>query len=353
MRRLERTHIALMTGYTPGEQPREPGIIKLNTNENPFPPSPGVFEALRDFDAASLQKYPEPDCRSLRQAIAAELQIAEAQVVVTNGGDELLRMVFTTFCAPDSCVLSTEPTYSLYPVLAALHQCKFVGVSLDQGRGLPSALPGQVRDLAPSLVLIVNPHAPTGRLFPLQALHDLASAVPGVLLIDEAYVDFVAPKQEHNSLALIAEHPNVILLRTFSKGYALAGLRLGFGLGNEALIAPMATKVRDSYNVDGIAQALGLAAWQDQAHKAKNTARIRAERERVRAALIAEGFEVPESHANFVHATPPAGVFAQNLFADLKSKGVLVRYFAHPGDALRITIGSEAENDAMLGALRG
>ncbi len=340
-----------MTGYTPGEQPRESGVVKLNTNENPFPPSAEVFKALHDFDAASLRRYPESDCRTLRKAIAAELRLSEKQVLVTNGGDELLRMVFTTFCAPDSCVFSTEPTYSLYPVLAALHQCKFVGVNLDPGPGLPADLLTQVRHLAPSLVLIVNPHAPTGRLFSLQALHDLAHEVPGVLLVDEAYVDFVAPEQGHDSIAFMAEHSNVILLRTFSKGYSLAGLRLGFGLGAEALITPMATKVRDSYNVDGIAQALGLAAWQDQAHRARNAERIRHERTRVRGALIARGFAVPESHANFVHVTPPAGMSAQAFFLDLKDKGVLVRYFAHPGDALRITIGSEAENDALLAAL--
>ena len=161
----------------------------------------------------------------------------------------------------------------------------------------------------------------------------------------------MAPEQGHDSVAFMAEHPNVILLRTFSKGYSLAGIRLGFGLGAEALIAPMATKVRDSYNVDGVAQALGLAAWQDQAHRARTATRIRRERTRVREALIARGFAVPESHANFVHATPPAGSSAHDLFLDLKNKGVLVRYFAHPGDALRITIGGRAENDALLNAL--
>ena len=351
MTRYERDHIRSMTGYTPGEQPDDTNIVKLNTNENPYPASPKVGEALRHFDAAGLRKYPQPDCVSLREAIAAELRISPPNVLVTNGGDELLRMVFTTFCAPGARVLSTDPTYSLYSVLAALHQCDFAGVGLDNESGLPSSLLTKVRELAPSLVLIVNPHAPTGRLFTVQELAALARAVPGILLIDEAYVDFVAPEAHHNSLALIADHANVILLRTFSKGYSLAGLRLGFGIGDEALIAPMANKVRDSYNVDGVAQTLGLAAWQDQSHMRRNAARIRAERERVRAALTALGFDIPESHANFVYAKPPAGVSARGLYEHLRDKGVLVRFFADPGDALRISIGSQAENNALLSAL--
>ena len=352
MSNLERDHIHRMTGYTPGEQPREVEVVKLNTNENPYPPSPKVAAALAEFDAASLRRYPQPDCAALRAAIAAELGLRASQVLVTNGGDELLRMAFTTFCAPQACVLSTEPTYSLYRVLAALHQCEFRSVALGAGGGLPAQLLRAARELAPSLVLIVNPHAPTGRLFKASELAELARATAGVLLIDEAYVDFVAPELGYNSLALLAEHPNVLLLRTFSKGYSLAGLRLGFGLGGEALITPMATKVRDSYNVDGLAQALGLAAWRDRAHMRRNAGKVRAERERVTRTLTELGFLVAESQANFVHARAPAGVSAERLWQGLKARGVLVRFFDDSEDALRITIGSQADNDAMLGALR-
>lgn len=340
-----------MAGYTPGEQPREAQVVKLNTNENPYAASPKVAEALAEFDAADLRRYPEPDCRSLRKAIAEQLALRASQVLVTNGGDELLRMVFTTFCAPGSRVLSTEPTYSLYPVLAALHECEFVALSLGEGPGLCPDLLARVQDTHPSLVLIVNPHAPTGRLFDVSQLAALARAVAGVLLIDEAYVDFVEPELGYDSLRLLAEHPNVLLLRTFSKGYSLAGLRLGFGLGNEALIEPMASKVHDSYNLDRLAQVLGLAAWRDQPHMRQNAEKIRRERVRVHRALLVYGFTVPESQANFVYAAPPVGVSAEHLYASLKDLGVLVRHFAEPGDALRISIGSEAENDVLLNAL--
>ena len=340
-----------MSGYTPGEQPRDPDVIKLNTNENPYPPSPAVAEALRSFDVERLRKYPEPSSRELRRAIASRLGLDDSQVLVTNGGDELLRLAVSTLCEPQSWILSTEPTYSLYPVLASLHDCRFKSLPLAEDLSLPEALADEAQELEASLVLVVNPHAPTGHLFNLAELGDLAKRLPGVLLIDEAYVDFVDPEIGHSTLELIERCPNVLLLRTFSKAYSLAGLRLGFGLAAASLIEPM-TKVRDSFNLDALAQRLGLAAWEDEAYIGARLNEIRQERARITAELRGLGFEVPDSQTNFVNGRPPGGVEPGSLQKSLKAKGILVRYFAR-SDSVRISIGTPEQNQALLDTLAG
>ena len=339
-----------MSGYTPGEQPSDPRVIKLNTNENPYPPSPAVAEALKQFDAEILRKYPEPSSRDLRLSIAARLGVEDREVLVTNGGDELLRLVFTTFCEPGSWVLSTEPTYSLYPVLAELQACQWKSLPLAKSFSLPNDLADEAGRLQASLVLIVNPHAPTGRLFKLEELAELAAQIPGVLLIDEAYVDFVDPDIGYKSVNLIKQHPNVLLLRTFSKGYSLAGLRLGFGLGQASLIEPMATKVRDSYNLDALAQNLGFAAWDDELYAKETTSAVRRERARLTKGLRDVGFQVPDSQANFVYAEPPDSFVASALYESLKALGILVRYFDDGNNRLRISIGTQDQNQRLLEA---
>ncbi len=340
-----------MSGYTPGEQPRDPDVIKLNTNENPYPPSPAVAEALRSFDVEKLRKYPEPSSRVLRCAIASRLGLDDSQVLVANGGDELLRLIVSTFCEPGSWILSTEPTYSLYPVLAGLHDCRFKSLPIAEDLSLPRAMADEAEEREASLVLVVNPHAPTGHLFNLAELADLAKRLPGVLLIDEAYVDFVDPEIGHRTLELIEQCPNVLLLRTFSKAYSLAGLRLGFGLGAASLIEPM-IKVRDSFNVDALAQRLGLAAWEDEAYTRTTLNEIRQERARITDELRGLGFEVPDSQTNFVNGRPPDGVEPESLLKSLKAKGILVRYFPR-SDSIRITVGTPEQNQALLEALTG
>lgn len=346
----ERAHIASMSGYSPGEQPADPRVIKLNTNENPYPPSPAVAEALKQFDAQELRRYPEPSSRDLRQSIAERLGLEDRGVLVTNGGDELLRLAFTTFCEPGSWVVSTEPSYSLYPVLAELHACQWQSLPLGHSFSLPSDLADEASRLQASLVLIVNPHAPTGHLFTCRELAKLASKVPGLLLIDEAYVDFVDPEIGYQSVELVKAHPNVLLLRTFSKGYSLAGLRLGFGLGQASLIDPMATKVRDSYNLDALAQSLGLAAWEDELYARETSAKVRGERAHLTQGLRELRFEVPDSQANFVYAKPPKTIAASALYESLKALGVLVRYFDDGNQRLRISIGTPDENQRLLEA---
>lgn len=339
-----------MTGYTPGEQPGDPRVIKLNTNENPYPPSPAVAEALKQFNAETLRKYPEPSSRELRRSIAERLEVEDREVLLTNGGDELLRLIFTTFCEPRSWALSTAPTYSLYPVLAELQGCQWKSLPLEQGFSLPSELADEAGRLQASLVLIVNPHAPTGHLFTLEELAELASQVPGLLLIDEAYVDFVDTEIGYKSAELIKQHANVLLLRTFSKGYSLAGLRLGFGLGQASLIEPMATKVRDSYNLDALAQNLGLAAWEDELYAKETTSAVRRERARVTQGLRDLGFDVPDSQANFVYAKPPETHGASALYESLRALGILVRHFQDGNNRLRISIGTQEENQRLLEA---
>lgn len=344
-----RPHIAALSGYTPGEQPQDPDVIKLNTNESPYPPAPAVAEALRSFEVQALRKYPEPSSKLLREAIGKRLRLDSSRVLVTNGGDELLRLAITTFCEPGSWILSTEPTYSLYPVLAGLQDCRFKSLPLEPDLSLPRALADEAESLRASLVLVVNPHAPSGHLFALRDLQDLARRVPGVLLVDEAYVDFVDPALGHNALGLIDQCDNVLLLRTFSKAYSLAGLRLGYGVGAASLIEPMA-KVRDSFNLDALAQRLGLAALSDDDYTQARLEEIRLERTRVTESLRAMGFKVPDSQTNFVNGLPPNGVESEWLYESLKTRKILVRYFAG-SDSIRISLGTPKQNQALLTAL--
>ena len=346
---FERPHIAAISGYTPGEQPQDPAVIKLNTNENPYPPTPAVAEALHSFDAQGLRRYPEPSSRLLRQAIGQRLGVDESRVLITNGGDELLRLAITTFCEPGSWILSTAPTYSLYPVLAGLQGCRYKGLPLEADLSFPRALGDEAQSLRASLVLVVNPHAPSGQLFALRDLQDLARRVSGVLLIDEAYVDFVDPSLAYNALELVDQHANVLLLRTFSKGYSLAGLRLGYGVADGALIESM-NKLRDSFNLDALAQRLGLAALADEAYRDARLTDIRRERARVTQALRSMGFEVPDSQTNFVNARPPSSMDPESLYESLKARKILVRYFAG-GDSIRISIGTPTQNQTLIEVL--
>jgi histidinol-phosphate aminotransferase len=243
-----------------------------------------------------------------------------------------------------------EPSYSLYPVLAAIHDTPIVRVPLCDDFSLPSDFAEQLNAAACGLALIVNPHAPSGRLAGLDQLESIARAFRGVLLIDEAYVDFATG----DALPLVRQGlPNVLLLRTLSKGYSLAGLRFGYGLGHPDLIAAL-DKVRDSYNTDVLAQAAAVAAIEHRAQAAETWKRVIAERGRLTQALINLGFSVLPSQSNFVLATPPAtGPAAGDLYQSLKERCIFVRYFDQDRlrDKLRITVGTPEQNDALLAAL--
>ena len=349
----ERANVRRMAGYVWGEEPEDADVAKLNTNENPFPPSPAVQAALDGFDIARLRRYPSPYAQAFREAAAAALGTVPERIIATNGGDELLRLAITTFLDPGRPLATTRPSYSLYPVLAAVQDCPTVEFPLHDDFGLPADLALKANDAGAGLFCLVNPHAPSGALFPLEAVARLAEDLDGVLLLDEAYVDFVAPDVGHDAVQLLDALDNLLILRSMSKGYALAGLRFGFGVGTEALLEPMLTKTRDSYNVDLLAQTLATAAISDRAWAADNHGRVRAERERLAAGLAALGFTCAPSHTNFLLARVPEGADAKALKAGLEARRILVRYFDTDGlrDALRISVGTPEEDDALLAAL--
>ncbi|MEN8126877.1 MAG: histidinol-phosphate transaminase [Planctomycetota bacterium] len=337
-----RKTIEQIAGYTPGFQPKSPDVVKLNTNENPWPCSPKVLEAIGGLTAENLQKYPEARADSFRSAAAGVLEIQPDNIICTNGGDDLLTICFRAFCDADRPVAFAEPTYSLYPILAGLQGCEVVEAVWDSK--------GSLNELAKTnapLTIVCNPNAPTCDFISIDALAALARQLSGVLLIDEAYVDFA----EDNAVRLIADFDNVIILRSMSKGYSLAGIRFGYGIANAALIEGL-MKVKDSYNVDAMAIAAATAAIGDQAYFKTNIEKIIAERGRLTQALRSMGFDVTDSQTNFVLAQCTQQQ-AKTVYEALTEKNIFVRYFSLPGleDKLRITIGTPAQNDKLLAAL--
>ena len=334
-----------LEAYAPGEQPKVAGLIKLNTNENPYPPSPAVVRALREFSAESLRLYPDPVCSALRERLAALNGCAPEQVFVGNGSDEVLRLATRAFTPPGGAVASFDPSYSLYPVLAAAEEVGFQRIPLADGFGWtePPA------DLKASLFFLANPNAPTGVFYPLETIRAFCRRFKGVVLVDEAYVDFSGGR---DCLELAKEMPNVLIGRTMSKSFSLAGLRIGWAIGSAELVGAM-YKLKDSYNVDRLAQALASAALGDMAWMQDNARRIAATRERVAAELAKRGFRVVPSASNFLFVSPPAGTTASGLFAGLRAKKILVRYFPgnRTGDYLRVSIGTDAQMDAFLAAI--
>ncbi len=351
----ERDNIRQMTAYQWGEQPETGDILKLNTNENPYPPSPAVQRALDTFTVDQLRRYPPPTADGLRHRLAELHEIRTDNIVITNGGDEALRLALTTFVAPGSAFGMLEPSYSLYPVLANIQDATIVRQALDESWDLPRDFAHQMNEAGANLCCIVNPHAPSGTLIDPDRIGQLASDLNGVLLVDEAYVDFVDPALRHDLVRLIDAFDNLLLLRTFSKGYSLAGLRLGYLLGAADLIDPILTKTRDSYNVNGISQRLGEAAIGDQAYAEETWRRVRTARRALRDRLLELGFGVGISQTNFLLAEVPldAPKSAQEIYQALKEEGILVRYFSGSAleDKLRITVGTDRENERLTNAL--
>ncbi len=365
----ERENIRQLQAYTPGEQPQQQRVIKLNTNENPYPPSQAVLDAISHVTAEQLRRYPPPSAVSFRQTAARVHGLHPDQIIATNGGDELLRLAITVFCEPQpdgpGGLGIGEPSYSLYPVLAKTHNTSVTRVSLNDDFSLPDNFADALNEAGCRLAMIVNPHAPSGRLQPLEQIEAVARAFNGVLLVDEAYVDFATS----DATALLDESrglDNVLLLRTLSKGYSLAGLRFGYGMGHHGIIAAL-HKARDSYNVDMLAQAAAVAALENREVARKTWQAVIEERGRLTAELTARGFFVYPSQSNFVLAVPGAAkdasgkaathpttkVDAKTIYETLKQQAIFVRYFQQERleDKLRITVGAPAENDALLAAL--
>ena len=355
MNRYQRPNIAAMHGYTSGEQPQNGNTIKLNTNENPYPASPAVQQALQKIDLERLRTYPQPTADALRDAIAAYHGLARENVVVTNGGDEALRLAMTTYVEPGKGFGMATPSYSLYPVLANVHDARIVEVPLEENWQLPGNFSAKLNHADVQLTCIVNPHAPSGTMTTSERVSQLAEELEGVLLIDEAYANFIDPEVSYQSAALLDTHKNLLILRTFSKGYSLAGLRLGYLLGDSSLIDPIISKTRDSYNVDHISQVLGLAAFDDTQYAEQTWAKVRQDRTRLMHDLSQLGLQAPPSQANFLLAelASDAAMNASQLYSDLKGQGILVRYFedARLENKLRITVGTPEQNQRLLEAI--
>jgi histidinol-phosphate aminotransferase len=349
----ERKNIAAMMGYVPGEQIDAPDILKLNTNENPYPPSPSVSQALTAFDTERLRQYPPPTARNLQEAIANKHGLDAGNVLVTNGGDELLRMAIATFVEASETIAVARPTYTLYQVLADAHGCSMTSFELDSDWRLPDNYGMLLNEAEAKLSFLVNPHAPSGTLISIKDISALADTFNGVLLLDEAYIDFVDPDIAYQSEQLIKDHDNILILRTFSKGYSLAGLRMAYGLGSESLIGPL-MKTKDSYNTDLISQTLAQAALEDQDYARDTWSKVRQERQLVTDNLRQAGYSVTDSQSNFILATVPENKSAEDIYQALKASDILVRFFGNEKrleDKLRLTIGTPEENRRLLDAL--
>lgn len=350
----QRDNIARMTGYVPGEQLDSADVIKLNTNENPYPPSPAVTAALEAIDTSALRRYPSPMAQSFREATARYHDIAIENIIPTNGGDELLRLVLTTYVEAGEVVAVTQPSYSLYPVLVDIQDSRLHEIPLQDNWDMPADFIAQLNAIGAKLCILVNPHAPTGGLLSTDALKEIADNYSGLLLVDEAYVDFVDPAAEYDAVPMAISHGNIMLLRTLSKGYSLAGLRFGYGIGSAELVAPMLYKTRDSYNTDYIAQQLATAAVESVAYARGTWQQVRLDRHKLASELTELGFDVFPSQTNFVLCQVPAIIEAKALYESLRERNILVRYFDQHRlrNKLRITVGTSAENEALLTALR-
>ncbi|MCE5187222.1 MAG: histidinol-phosphate transaminase [Planctomycetaceae bacterium] len=336
-----RPTIEQMSGYTPGFQPKSPDVVKLNTNENPWPASPKVLETIKGLMAENLRRYPDPAGDAFRTAAAEVLGVKTENIICTNGGDDLLNICVRAFCDAERALAFAQPTYSLYPVLAKMQECPCVEIARNGAGSLD-----ELAEADAALTIVCNPNAPTTDFLSIQVLGQLARRLSGVLLIDEAYVDFTPD----NAIRLTRQFDNVIVLRSMSKGYSLAGIRFGFGIASPGLIEGL-MKVRDSYPVDAVAIAAATAAISDQAHFKANVEKVKSERMRLTASLRLLGFNVGESQTNFILAQHSN---AEAIYTGLIKNNIYVRYFKLPGlhDKLRITVGTPQQNDQLLAALK-
>lgn len=340
--------IQSLTPYTPGEQPKVDGLIKLNTNENPYPPAPGVQRAIADFDAERLRLYPDPDCTALKSALAADQGLNPEQVFVGNGSDEVLALAFMAFLRQSQPLLLPETTYSFYNVYIDLFgiEARHIPLQVDFSLNLDDYQGNN------GGIIFANPNAPTGISVPLREIRRLLERnTDSVVIVDEAYVDFGA----ESATALVNEFPNLLVTQTFSKSRSLAGMRVGFAYGHTDLIAGL-ERVKNSFNsypLDMLAQQSAIAALADKTHFTQCCERIIATRDWTTEKLTALGFNVLPSHTNFVFASHP-DIPASELMQFLRNNRILVRHFTKTGidNHLRITIGTHDQMEALIDCLR-
>lgn len=340
-----RPTVAAMDGYVPGEQPKGRSFIKLNTNESQRGPSQTIAAALSALDPETLRLYPDPLCDSVRDVLAEVFGVARENIIAGNGSDDILTIVIRAFVDDGGLIAYPDPTYSLYPVLARIQNARSLVVPLDSDFSLPKGFADSVAGA--DLVILARPNAPTGVAYSLDEIESICAAClkrKQAVLIDEAYADFA----DDHCVGLISRYPNVIVSRTMSKSYALAGIRFGWAIADAELIAGM-MKVKDSYNVNRVTQVIAEAAARDQARLRDLVQGVRTQRAWLLDELGRLGFRVTASQANFVFVSPPTGD-AAGLFSYLRENGVLTRYF--PAELtqsfLRITVGTKEQNATLL-----
>ncbi len=345
-----RANVEAMEAYVPGEQPAAGAkVVKLNTNENPYPPSPAMAEAVRaelGETGDRLRLYSDPKALALRQAAADVFGFPIERILHGNGSDELLAMLFRAFVGEGETIAYPYPTYVLYETLAHAQGAKIMSVDFDRDFNLPKELFSS----SARLTLLASPNSPSGTVYAPEQVRALAASLKnGILVLDEAYAEFA----DFNNLALAKELDNVVVLRTFSKSHSLAGMRLGLLFGSAHVVEGL-WKVKDSYNLDRLAIAAGAASLRDTAWTKQNAARVRATRVRLDAGLNTLGLHTVPSQSNFIFARMANATVAAGAYRFLKERGILIRYFPARllDDGLRITVGTDDEIDLLLAALK-
>jgi len=337
-------HIERMSGYVPGEQPKLGEFIKLNTNENPYPPSPHVADAITEALDGRLRRYPDPVGTAFRKVAATKHGVDPEQILVGNGSDDILTILTRAFAGPGHSVVYPTPSYILYRTLTELQNARPVEVPFAADWTIDPSL---FAVKGARLAFLANPNSPSGTQLPASAVAKIADACPCPLVVDEAYADFA----ESDCVGLVATNPNVIVTRTLSKGSGLAGLRVGYLIAQPEIVAGL-VKVKDSYNCDTLSLLGGAAALGDTEHLANTRAKIIATRTRLASSMRRLGYRVPDSQANFVWCEegPPAA----SVYAELKDRKILVRLMSYPGrePGLRITVGTDEEVDRLIDAMR-
>jgi histidinol-phosphate aminotransferase len=342
-----RDNIDAMDAYVPGEQKAGRKIVKLNTNENPYPPSPEVLDVLRSLVCDTLRVYPDPNARHFLEAVSNTLEIPESMLLAGNGSDNLIMMIARAAAGPGRRIVTLDPTFPFYRTQCEVEGAELIEVPFEADYGFP--LDGLLAAKG-HVTFIANPNSPTGTIATPAQLEALAEGLLGVglVVIDEAYADFA----EFNALDLPGRFENVIILRTLSKGYSLAGLRLGYAVAAEPVIRQL-WKAREIYTVSVIANHVGAEAIRDQTHMTANAEKIKASRQALKIQLESLGWTVVPSAANFLLAGPDDGQ-AEAVCNALKGRGIFVRYFKHPAlaDRMRITVGTDEQNAALVAALK-
>jgi histidinol-phosphate aminotransferase len=345
---LLRPAVRAMPGYTPGEQISD--LVKLNTNEGAFPPSPRVMAALAAIADESLRLYPDPVSARLRAAAGARFGVAPDQILAGNGSDDCLTILYRGFLDAGDRIACPWPTYGLYDTLASLQGAELVRVAFRQN-GRRWDLPADLARQRAKMIILANPNNPSGTLVPVDELRRLCDAVPGaVVVVDEAYVDFaLGAGIDASMLPYLGHHPNLVVLRTMSKSYSLAGARLGLLFAAAPVVAEL-VKVKDSYNVNAVTQAIGVAALEDRSYHEQSVRQTLDQRARLERELEAMGWTWPESAANFLLCE--IGDRAEQVYGALKQEGLLVRWWKAPElrTKLRISVGNPDENDHLVAA---